>query len=248
VRRAGSPPTERAHAPAEVSLRVRPASVLSEDEAARAPLVGELLAEVGARVDGAYWVGAVVVAGADARDVTGVVELTSGCTGRRRGEVTSVERAGVDGPSPHLLTGIAVAEAAGPSKAVISGRLVAVASLSLDLGRAGCSGIPQLDVQSDREVTVTFLRDGRPVGQEVVPPPGLARSPRSEGTGERLPATGCRPAGPRRRRPGGRGRPPSPCRLPGLTRALSAAPRRAPRFHRAGPDRTWPCEPGRPRG
>lgn len=183
---------ERVERPAEVTLRVRPASLLSSGKEELEPLVADLLAEVGARVDGAYWVDDVVVAGADAGDVTGIVELTSECISRRAGAVTPVQSAGVDGPSPYALTGADVGEVDGTTNGVITGRLVDVASLTIDLERAGCHDVPILEIDADREVAVTLVRGGRPVAQEIVAPPASAPepSPAASGGSQQLPATG----------------------------------------------------------
>lgn len=155
--------------PSEVTLRVRPASLLSEDKQHLAPLVISLLEELGAQVDGAYWVGDVVVDREGLADVTGVVYLTSGGITSQRAGTTAIQTAGVDGPSPYVLTGTDVAFAPAPRLDVLRGQVADVRSLTVDVGRAGLSNSPKLEITSNRDVTITFVRNGKKVGQAVVP-------------------------------------------------------------------------------
>ena len=163
----------RVEDPSEITLRVRPASLLSEGKERLAPLVERLLDEVGAEVDGAYWVHDVVVArDDDAADVTGVVDLTSKGIARQRAEVVSVQGPGVDGPSPHVLTGNDVVSVDGPRANLLTGTLANVESLTVDLRAAGFTAVPSLDIEADPAVTITFTRDGKVVDRRTVSPSG----------------------------------------------------------------------------
>lgn len=160
----------RAVSPSEVTLRVRPASLLSKDKQHLAPLVISLLEEIGAQVDGAYWVGDVVVARQGLADVTGVVYLSSGGIQSQRAGTTKVTTAGTDGPSPYALTGMRVSFADTAPADVLRGHLADVASLTVDVGRAGLSNSPRLEITTNREVRISFVRNGRRVGSAVVAP------------------------------------------------------------------------------
>jgi hypothetical protein len=76
---------------------------------------------------------------------------------------------GTDGPSPHLLTGVDVAFKKGAVTDKLSGELSNVAALTVDVGRAGLSDSPNLDIKADRKVTITFVRGGTVVGTATVP-------------------------------------------------------------------------------
>ena len=153
----------RAENPRDVSLRVRPASWASSGRTDVLELLETLTDEVGARLDGGYWVDDVVTAGAG--DVTGVVELTSGAIATRRGGSTAVgPTPGIDGPSPYVLTGNSVTHVDGPTENMLSGRLAGVAGLTVDVGRAGLSNSPWLNIEADGPVTLTFVRNGAVVG------------------------------------------------------------------------------------
>lgn len=158
----------RVTAPHRVTYKVRPASWLSGDRAALVSLVDDLLAEVGAQRDGAYWVGDVEVAREDADDVTGTIDLVSGGIARRESGAEEILSAGVDGPSPYRLTGTTLTWEDGPTSDVLSGTLTNVAALTVDVGRAGLSDGPTLDITADRPATITFARDGVVVGTAVV--------------------------------------------------------------------------------
>ena len=156
--------------PSQVTLRVRPASLLSEDKQQLAPLVDDLLDRVGAEVDGGYWVHDVVVAAEDGEDVTGVVDLTSGGVSRQRGAVTPVQSGGADGPSPYVLTGNDVTFVTKPRANVLTGTLANVTSLTVDLAAARFTKVPVLDLDVDRPVTITFVRGDRVVDTRTVSP------------------------------------------------------------------------------
>jgi hypothetical protein len=156
--------------PHRVTLAVRPASLLRDSRAHLDPLVDDLLAEVGARTDGGYWVGDVVPAGEG--DVTGSIDLVSDGIARRASGTTSLQEPGVDGPSPYLLTGTEVAWTDGATDDVLRGTLVDVESLTVDVGRAGLSDDPTIDIAADREVRLTLVRDGQPVGTTTIAPVG----------------------------------------------------------------------------
>jgi dienelactone hydrolase len=152
----------RVENPHDVMLRVRPASWLPDSGPELHALFADLVDEVGAQPDGGYWVSDVVTSGGG--DVTGVIDLTSGGIARQRAGGTAVGPApGVDGPSPYVLTGYDVAYADFETADVLSGTLGGVSSLTIDVGRAGLSDDPVLDITADGPVTITFVRDGQPV-------------------------------------------------------------------------------------
>lgn len=158
----------RVEDPAQITYKMRPASWATDGDPAIVELLRALTAEVGARLDGAYWVDDVVTAGEG--DVTGFVDLTSGGIARRRTGTTEIRTVGVDGPTPHLLTGIDVAYGDGPLEDTLSGELTNVSALTIDVGRAGLSDLPTLDITADRTVTITFVRDGVTVGTATTGP------------------------------------------------------------------------------
>lgn len=43
-----------------------------------------------------------------------------------------------------------------------------ISALTIDVGRAGLSDSPTLDIAADREVVITFVRDGEVVGRVTV--------------------------------------------------------------------------------
>jgi len=150
--------------PSEVVLRVRPASWATGRDPVVTEQVLALADKVGGQLDGGYWVSDVAVRGDADDDVTGVVELQSDAIARRRSGTTAVTAPGIDGPSPHLLTGMDVAYADGATGDVLRGRLAGVKSLTVDVGRAGLSNAPALDIAADGPVTITFVRDGAVIG------------------------------------------------------------------------------------
>jgi pimeloyl-ACP methyl ester carboxylesterase len=152
--------------PAEVTYKLRPASWSTKRESVIVRQLRALTAEVGADIDGAYWVDDVRVAGKG--DVTGFVDLTSHGLTRRRFAPTSINTVGADGPSPHLLTGVDVTFRKKRADDMVSGRLSDISTLAIDVGRAGLSDSPALDIETNREVTITFVRDGVAVGTETV--------------------------------------------------------------------------------
>ena len=152
--------------PARITYKLRPASWATEGDPVILEHLHALTTEVGARLDGAYWVDDVVVA--ETGDVTGYVDLTSDGIARRRTETSSVTTVGTDGPSPHLLTGVDVAYGEGAVSDTLSGQLTNVSALTVDVGRAGLSDSPRLEISADRTVTITFVRDGVTVGTATV--------------------------------------------------------------------------------
>jgi len=156
----------RTEDPAEITYKTRPASWATDGDPVIVDQLRELTAELGARLDGAYWVGDVAVAGTG--DVTGFVDLTSGGIARRRTGTTAINTVGVDGPTPYLLTGADVVYGDGPIEDTLSGDLTNVSALTIDVGRAGLSDSPNLDITADRPVTITFVRDGATVGTATV--------------------------------------------------------------------------------
>ncbi|HJR90820.1 MAG TPA: hypothetical protein VJ938_00105 [Acidimicrobiia bacterium] len=148
--------------PARVTFKVRPASWSTGNRPIIDRHLRALTADVGARIDGAYWVGNVEVESKG--DVTGLVDLTSDGVAERRSETTSISEPRADGPTPHLLTGLEVAYGKEGTADKLSGRLSNVSGLTIDVGRAGLSDLPALDIKADRSVTITFIRNGDVVG------------------------------------------------------------------------------------
>ncbi len=152
--------------PAEITYKLRPATWATKRKSPVVDHLRALAAKVGANLEGAYWLEDVRVAGK--ADVTGFVRLTSHGIGRRRGGTTSIRTVGTDGPSPHLLTGLDVANANKASANKLSGRLANVSALTIDVGRARLSDSPELDIKADRNVTITFVRNGSVVGRATI--------------------------------------------------------------------------------
>jgi hypothetical protein len=152
--------------PAEITYKLRPASWATKRDSVIVKQVRALAAEVGAEIDGAYWVDDVKVAGKG--DVTGFVDLRSHGLSRRRAATTPINTIGADGPSPHLLTGVEVTFRKKGVADKLSGRLSNISALRIDVGRAGLSDSPALDIATDREVAITFVRDGVVVGAETL--------------------------------------------------------------------------------
>lgn len=152
----------RVENPRDVRLRVRPASWLPDSGPDLHDLLAEVADEVDANLDGGYWVSDVV--GAGTGDVTAAVDLSSGGVARQRvAEAAFGPAPGIDGPSPHVLTGYDVAYADGETADVLSGTLKDVHSLTVDVGRAGLSNDPVLDITTNVPVTITLVRDGQAV-------------------------------------------------------------------------------------
>ena len=154
--------------PAEITYKVRPASWATRGKK-RSVIVKQLRAlseRVGARLDGAYWVDDVEVAGKG--DVTGVVKLLSHGIAQRRARTTAIRTARADGPTPYLLEGLNVSHRRKATGNKLSGRLKKVSAVTIDVGRAGLSNSPTLDIQADRRVTITFVRNGAVVGRATV--------------------------------------------------------------------------------
>lgn len=154
--------------PHEVVLRVRPASWATRRNATITAQALALADKLGAQFDGGYWVSDVVVRGNADADVTGVVELSSGGVARRRSGTTPITTVGVDGPSPHLLTGNDVAYGDAPTGDILRGRLAGVQRLTVDVGRAGLSDAPDVAITADGPVTITFVRAGAVVNTVTV--------------------------------------------------------------------------------
>lgn len=152
--------------PARITYKLRPATWATDGDPVIVEQPRALTTELGARLDGAYWVDDVVAA--ETGDVTGFVDLTSEGIARRSTETTAINTVGVDGPSPHLLTGVDVAYGDGPLEDTLSGELTNMSALTIDVGRAGLSDSPNLDIKVDRTVTITYVRDAVTVGTATV--------------------------------------------------------------------------------
>lgn len=160
--------SSRVRNPNRITFKVRPASWATGGNATILSHLAALTAEVGARLDGAYWVDDIAVAAGS--DETGFVELTSGGIGTRQ---TGVDpdgnpSVGLDGPSPHVLTGQDKTWAAFGTADTLSGHLSGVTALTVDLGRAGLSDAPVVSVTSTTPATITFVRNGAFVAQVQV--------------------------------------------------------------------------------
>lgn len=159
----------RVRDPHHVTFKVRTASWATagrQDTPIILAHLADLTAEIGARLDGAYWVDDVAVAGAG--DVTGFVDLTTGGIGPRQTGVDEVAAVGLDGPSPYILTGQDKLREQFAVDDTLSGTLSGVSSLTIDVGRAGLSNNPTVSVTSDIPATIIFVRDGAVVGQAEV--------------------------------------------------------------------------------
>lgn len=148
----------RVRNPADITYKVRPASWATGKRPVIRRHLRALTAKVGARLDGAYWVDNVEVAGEG--DVTGFVNLTSHGIARRRAGTIPINTVGTDGPSPYVLEGLDVKLLKQAFDDKLSGRLTKVSALTIDLGRARLSNRPTLDIETDRRVTITFVRKG----------------------------------------------------------------------------------------
>jgi len=158
----------RVEDPARITYKLRPASWATDGDPVILEHLRALTSELGAHLDGAYWVSDVEVAGSG--DVTGSVDLVTGGIARRRTGTTQIATVGTDGPSPHLLTGIDVSYGQAPAEDTLTGSLTDVSALTVDVGRAGLSDAPTLDIEADRAVTITFVREGSVVGVVAVEP------------------------------------------------------------------------------
>jgi dienelactone hydrolase len=174
----------RVTAPARVTFVARPATWAGRDTGVSAErrdaVLGhlrDLLAQLGGSApDAAYWVRDVAVAGHDPvawNDVAGTVDLTSHAIAARVPVTNEVAGAGVFGSSPHLTTGLDRFFTATSVANAVSGSLVGVDALTIDLRRAGLrlDGLDLSGVTADREVTVRLV-DGRRSATVVVPAAG----------------------------------------------------------------------------
>lgn len=159
----------RVNNPERVTFKLRKASWATAGTTYASTILAQLNAltpEVGARLDGAYWIDDVVTASTG--DITGIVDLSSEAISTRQVGQIPFAAIGTNGPSPHALTGQDRIWAAHPVNDILRGRLSKVSALTIDVGRAGLSNSPLLSVTSDTPVTITFVRDGVVVGQAQV--------------------------------------------------------------------------------
>ena len=152
--------------PSQVTFKVRPGSWATGGNATIVGHLEALTAEIGARLNGAYWVDDITVASGS--DVTGFVDLMSGAIARRQTGVTKVAGVGTDGPSPYALTGQDISWTDASTADTLSGNLSGVTGLTVDVGRAGLSNSPSVSVTSSTPATITFVRNGVVVGQVTV--------------------------------------------------------------------------------
>ena len=78
---------------------------------------------------------------------------------------TQITTVGTDGPSPHLLTGIDVSYGDSPVEDTLSGSLRNVAALTVDVGRAGLSDAPALDIAGMRKCKLDRLAHAAQIGK-----------------------------------------------------------------------------------
>ncbi len=156
----------RVTAPREITYKLRPASWATGGRPAILSLLDTLTAEIGARMEGAYWIDD--VRNAPGTDVTGFVQLTTGGIARAQTGTTPVATVGTNGPSPHLLRGADKVFTDVSTTDTLSGTLSNVTELTVDVGRAGLSDSPVVSVQSNVPATITFVRAGVPVGSVPV--------------------------------------------------------------------------------
>lgn len=155
--------------PQHITFKLRKASWATPGSASASTILAQLDAlttEVGARLDGAYWVDDVVADGTG--DVTALVNLATGGIPTRQIGVDPVQTFETNGPSPHLLRGQDKRWGDSEIKDTLSGRLTNVVSLTIDVGRAGLSENPTLLIESNVPATITFVRNGLIVGTAVV--------------------------------------------------------------------------------
>lgn len=178
----------RVTSPNRVTLDIRPATWSTDADPAVLSHLRALTAEVGARLDGGYWVRDVVVAPGE--DVTAVVDLTSDAIALRQTGNEAIETAGTDGPSPYVLTGNDPVFSTGPTSDRVSGSVSGVTALTIDVAAAGLSDNPRIDIESEQPVAVTLVRGSvvvRSPGSALAAPAAPAAPPAAGGT---LAATG----------------------------------------------------------
>lgn len=144
--------------PARVTFKVRPhtwATPSGERFVATIGHLRDLATELGAALDGAYWVQDVVADGDG--DVTGEVDLTSHAVRNRVPELTEVMAVAVPGSSPHVLTGQDRTFLPVTPENRLSGTLSGVASLTVDLASTGLPLGVELDITTDVPVTITLV-------------------------------------------------------------------------------------------
>lgn len=149
--------------PQRVTFKVRPGSWATNGNPTILAHLTDLIDEVGARLDGAYWTSAIAVA--NGPDVTGYVDLSSGAIARQQSGVSKVSGVGTDGPSPYALTGQDVVWSDGSTADTLYGHLSKVTSVTVDVGRAGLSDSPAVNVTTDTPTTIIFVRNGVEVGR-----------------------------------------------------------------------------------
>lgn len=153
--------------PQRVTLKVRPASWATNHNPTVRSHLDALTPQLGARLDGAYWVGEVTTG----TDATGFVDLSTGRISRRQVSASKLDPSfQTDGPSPYVLSGQDPSWEEAAVTDVLFGTLSKVTALTVDVGRAGLSDNPQLQITTDSPVRITFLRNGGFVGERLVIP------------------------------------------------------------------------------
>lgn len=159
--------------PARVTFDVRPASFATPGYT-HAGAIRTHLESLAGSLDSAYWVRDVAVA--TGGDLTGEVDLTSEGIGDPTVSTQDVvgAGAGVDEKAPttpYLVRGLdRTLTAAATTADVLKGSLRNVTALTVDVGRAGLSNSPTLDIKVDQRVEVAFVRDGTVVGSTTLTP------------------------------------------------------------------------------
>lgn len=162
----------RETAPPRVTLQVRPDSWSSdgaEDRGEVLELLDALLEVVGARVDGAYWVGVVVVdidgppASPDHPDQVGIVDLTTDALGADGAPSEHLPSVGVDHAAPYLTRAQTRTDLGGPGGDRLHGSVAGITSLDVDLDRAGLTPDAEVAVTTDRPATLRLVSAGQVV-------------------------------------------------------------------------------------
>ena len=153
---------DRRTAPGRVTLAVRPEALLTGTGEETAPvisaLVAQLAAEVGADVDGGYWVEGVVV-DPEAPDGIGRVDLTSGRLAVR--EATAVTEPGVSPEGPFLRTGADQHETAAAGENRLTGTVSGVRELTVDVARAGLGLDARISIDTPTDLVLHLVEGPR---------------------------------------------------------------------------------------
>jgi hypothetical protein len=161
--------------PRRVTLDVRPSTwiegAVGREDVITAQLL-ELADEIGADLDGGYWIDGVELHDAS-DDATAEIDLESTGIGTAS-EVASRSTAspGVSALGPFVRTELVREDVAVEKGDALVGTLRNVSAVVVDVGRAGLSDAPDSSgIDADVPVSITFVRDGSVVGRTVVGSP-----------------------------------------------------------------------------